>query len=338
MSALAVGVIGCGYWGPNLVRNFVVNPNVRTKYACDLDGSRVNAITRLYPTIKGICDYREILRDPEVEAVAIATPVGSHFEIGYQALLNGKHVLMEKPLASTSKEADQLVNLALSKGLTLMVDHVFVYTGAVRKIKEVVQAGEIGDLLYYDGVRINLGQFQNDVNVIWDLAPHDFSIMGFVLERFPKAVHAIGSSHVKAGMENTAYVAFRFSDNLIAHFHFNWLSPVKIRRTLIGGTRKMIIYDDLDPVEKVKVYDRGVDLSPDPQEIHKTLISYRTGDVWAPVIDMTEGLKRVCDDFLDSILARKAPLSDGVAGYRVVRMLEAAQQSLISGDFVDIPE
>lgn len=338
MQTITVGVIGCGYWGPNLVRNFVVNPNVRTKYACDLDGARLNPLMRLYPTIRETQDYREILRDPEVDAVAIATPVGSHFEIGYQALLSGKHVLMEKPLASTSKEADQLVNLALSKGLVLMVDHVFVYTGAVRKIKELVRAGEIGDVLYYDGIRINLGQFQNDVNVIWDLAPHDFSIMCFVLDRFPRAVQAIGRSHVKVGMENTAYVTLKFSDSLIAHFHFNWLSPVKIRKTLIGGSRKMIIYDDVDPVEKVKVYDRGVDLSPDPEEIHKTLISYRTGDIWAPVIDMTEGLKRVCDDFLGSILAKTAPLSDGLAGYRVVRMLEAAQQSLASGGFVEISE
>ncbi len=338
MNALVVGVIGCGYWGPNLVRNFVMNPNVRTKYACDLDGARLNPLMRLYPTIKGTRDYREVLQDPEVDAVAIATPVGSHFEIGYQALLNGKHVLMEKPLASTSKEADQLVNLALSKGLVLMVDHVFVYTGAVRKIKQLVQSGELGDILYYDSVRINLGRFQNDVNVIWDLAPHDFSILDFVLDRFPQSVFAIGSSHVKAGMENTAYVTLKFPDSLLAHFHFNWLSPVKIRKTLIGGSQKMIIYEDVDPVEKVKVYDRGVELSPDPEEIHKTLISYRTGDVWAPVIDMTEGLKRVCDDFLGSILSRKAPLSDGMAGYRVVRLLEAAQQSLASGDFVDVSE
>jgi predicted dehydrogenase len=338
MTTLAIGVIGCGYWGPNLIRNFALNEKVKVKYVCDISRDRMDLITRTYPTIKGIDDYHEVLQDKEIDAVAIATPVGSHFEIGHQALLHGKHVLMEKPMASSSKEADQLVNLAQSKGLVLMVDHVFVYTGAVRKIKELVRAGEIGDLLYYDGVRINLGQFQRDVNVIWDLAPHDFSIMGFVLDRFPKSVHALGSSHVKAGMENTAYVTCRFSGSLMAHFHFNWLSPVKIRRTLIGGTKKMIIYDDLDPVEKVKVYDRGVDLSPDPQEIHKTLISYRTGDVWAPVIDMTEGLKRVCDDFLDSILMKKAPLSDGIAGYRVVRMLEAAQESLISGDFVDIPE
>jgi len=239
-------------------------------------------------------------------------------------------------MTASAREAEELMASASRRGLTLMVDHTFVYTGAVRKIREMVAAGELGDLLYFDSVRINLGLFQHDINVVWDLAPHDLSIMDYVIDRRPRSVSATGSSHIRAGIENIAYVMLRFPDDFIAHFHFNWLAPVKIRRTLIAGSRKMIVYDDIEPVEKVRVYDSGVTPSSPPdgaseeerEAAYRTLVSYRTGDVWAPKLDMTEALQRVCEEFLSSIRDGRAPLTDGRSGLRVVRLLEAAQESI----------
>ena len=255
------------------------------------------------------------------------------FQIAKEASAAGKHVLVEKPLTATAREAEELIELARAKTLTLMVDHTFVYTGAVRKMKEILKSGELGDLLYFDSVRINLGLFQRDINVLWDLAPHDLSIMDYLIERQPIGVSALGSCHIEPGIENIAYLVMKFADDFIAHFHFNWLAPVKIRRTLIAGARKMILYDDIEPTEKVRVYDKGVTANRigDREADYQTLVSYRTGDVWAPKLDATEALHHVVAEFLDSIRSGRRPLTDGEAGLRVVRILEAAQQSIKQG-------
>jgi predicted dehydrogenase len=333
---ITVGIIGCGYWGPNLIRNFVENEAARVLWVCDTDERRLAEIGRRYPSARTTTDYRQLLADTELDAVVIVTPVATHYPFAKEALAANKHVLIEKPLTTKACEAQELIALAASRRLTLMVDHTFVYTGAVRKIKEIVETGEIGDLLYFDSVRINLGLFQRDINVVWDLAPHDLSIMDFLVAREPVALTATGSSHIEPGVENIAYVMLRFADQFIAHFHFNWLSPVKIRRTLIAGSKKMIVYDDIEPTEKVRVYDRGVDTNgardaSDREEDYRTLISYRTGDVWVPRLDPTEALHYVCQNFLDAIAGNARPVTDGAAGARVVRLLEAAQESINQG-------
>jgi len=330
-----VGVIGCGYWGPNLLRNFAENETAELRWMCDLDAKRLTAMGRRYPGTQTTTDYKSLMADPELDAVAIATPVWTHFNFAKDALEAGKHVLVEKPLTASVAEAEQLIELAERSGLTLMVDHTFVYNGAVRKIKEIVQGGELGDLLYFDATRINLGLFQDDINVVWDLAPHDFSIMDFVVDGQPELLSAVGSCHIKQGIENIAYVLLKFPNELIAHFHFNWLSPVKIRHTLIAGSRKMVVYDDIEPTEKVRVYDRGVttrsESDVDREAAYQTLVSYRTGDVWVPKLDSTEALHYVCQEFLSAIAQSRRPLTDGQAGLRVVRLLEAAQRSIGAG-------
>ena len=333
---ITIGVIGCGYWGPNLIRNFAEDERAQLRWICDTDERRLGAIGRRYPAARTSTDYRQLLADPELAAVVIATPVATHYTFARAALDAGKHVLIEKPFTTNSREAEELVALARARGLTLMVDHTFVYTGAVRRIKEIVASGELGELLYFDSVRINLGLFQRDINVVWDLAPHDLSIMDYLVEREPVALTATGSSHIEAGIENIAYVMLRFRDSFIAHFHFNWLSPVKIRRTLIAGSRKMIVYDDIEPTEKVRVYDKGVttnriESDTDKEAAYRTLVSYRTGDVWVPKLDSTEALAHVSAEFLESIIDKRAPLTDGSAGLRVVRLLEAAQESINQG-------
>src|SRR2546427_7979326 len=334
MSAISIGVIGCGYWGPNLLRNFAENDGAELSWLCDTDEARLAAMGRRYPSAQNTTDYQKLIADPQLDAIAIVTPVATHFQIAKQSLEAGKHVLVEKPLTATAREAEELIDLAERNGRTLMVDHTFVYTGAVRKMKEIVQSGDLGDLLYFDSVRINLGLFQRDINVVWDLAPHDLSIMDYLIERQPVGVSAIGSCHVEKGIENIAYLLLHFEDDFIAHFHFNWLAPVKIRRTMIAGSRKMILYDDIEPTEKVRVYDKGVTTSrigSDREADYQTLVSYRTGDVWAPKLDSTEALRHVVAEFLESISAARPPLTDGAAGVRVVRLLEAAQQSIKSG-------
>lgn len=333
MSAISIGIIGCGYWGPNLMRNFAENEAAQLRWICDLDKVRLAAMGRRYPGVRTTADYQELIADPQLDAVAVVTPVATHFQIAKEALNAGKHVLVEKPLTSTAREAEELIDLAEPSGRTLMVDHTFVYTGAVRKMKEIVASGELGELLYFDSVRINLGLFQRDINVLWDLAPHDLSIMDYLIQRQPDAVSAIGSSHIEPGIENIAYLMLHFPDDFIAHFHFNWLAPVKIRRTLIAGSRKMILYDDIEPTEKVRVYDKGVTTNRigDREADYQTLVSYRTGDVWAPKLDSTEALHYVVAEFLDSIRGGRKPLTDGEAGLRVVRLLEAAQQSIKNG-------
>ena len=330
MNATTIGVIGCGYWGPNLLRNFAENETAELRWICDLDEDRLAAMGRRYPAAQTTADYKELLADPALDAVAVVTPVATHFQIAKEALLAGKHVLVEKPLTSTAGEAEELIELAERHGRTLMVDHTFVYTGAVRKMKEIVAGGELGDLLYFDSIRINLGLFQRDINVLWDLAPHDLSIMDYLIGRQPVGLSALGSCHIEQGIENIAYLVMHFDDEFIAHFHFNWLAPVKIRRTLIAGSRKMILYDDIEPTEKVRVYDKGVTTNRvgDREADYQTLVSYRTGDVWAPKLDATEALHYVVAEFLDSIREQRQPLTDGAAGLRVVRLLEAAQESI----------
>ena len=332
---ISVGVVGCGYWGPNLIRNFAENEGAVLRWVCDKDARHLSKAARRYPVARPTEDYEELLRDPRLDAVVIATPVATHYDFARRALEAGKHVLVEKPFTASAAEAEELIALAERRGLNLMVDHTFIYTGAVRKIKESVDAGELGDLLYFDSVRVNLGLFQRDINVVWDLAPHDFSIMDYVVGREPTALLATGSSHIEPGIENIAYVQLRFGDSpLIANFHFNWLSPVKIRRTLIAGSRRMIVYDDIEPTEKVRIYDKGVtrnDAAVEEEEAYKTLVSYRTGDVWVPKLDPTEALHYVCAEFIDSIRDARPSASDGRAGLRVVRLLEAAQASINDG-------
>lgn len=332
MSSINVGVIGCGYWGPNLLRNFAENEAAQLRWICDLDEQRLASMSRRYPMAQTTTDYRAVVDDPVVDAVAVVTPVATHFPIAKELLQAGKHVLLEKPLAATAREAEELIEIAEQNQRTLMVDHTFVYTGAVRKMKEIVSNGELGDLLYFDSVRINLGLFQRDINVLWDLAPHDLSIMDYLIERQPHAISALGSSHIERGIENIAYLVMLFPDEFIAHFHFNWLAPVKIRRTMIAGSSKMVLYDDIEPTEKVRVYDKGVTASRASRESdYQTLVSYRTGDVWAPKLDSTEALRYVVAEFLESIRAGRPSLTDGYAGLRVVRLLEAAQRSMKNG-------
>src|SRR5438128_4182562 len=333
MTSTTIGVIGCGYWGPNLLRNFAENEAAQLRLICDLDDARLAAMGRRYPAARTTNDYQNLLADSGLDAVAIVTPVATHFQIAKEALLAGKHVLVEKPLTSTARQAEELIELAERNRCTLMVDHTFVYTGAVRKMKEILASGELGDLLYFDSIRINLGLFQRDINVLWDLAPHDLSIMDYLIERQPIGVSALGSCHIEPGIENIAYLVMKFPDDFIAHFHFNWLAPVKIRRTLIAGARKMILYDDIEPTEKVRVYDKGVTANrvTDREADYQTLVSYRTGDVWAPKLDSTEALRHVVAEFLDSIASGRQPLRDGAAGLRVVRLVEAAQRPSRNG-------
>lgn len=331
-----IGVIGCGYWGPNLLRNFAENEGAELRWMCDVDERRLASLGRRYPAAQATVDYKTLLADSQLNAVVIATPVATHFGFAKAALLAGKHVLIEKPFTASVREAEELIELAERQNLTVMVDHTFIYTGAVRKMKETVESGELGELLYFDSVRINLGLFQRDINVVWDLAPHDLSIMDYIIGRQAEAVTAIGSCHIERGIENIAYVMLRFADEFIAHFHFNWLAPVKIRRTLLAGSRKMIVYDDIEPTEKIRIYDKGVTTNrsedaTDREAAYRTLVSYRTGDVWVPKLDSTEALNHVCEEFLRAIKERRKPLTDGHAGLRVVRILEAAQKSISEG-------
>jgi len=324
-----IAIVGCGYWGPNLIRNFSSTPNVRLVAVCDLNRELLLKTQRQYPAIEITEEYATLLTRSDIEAIVIATPVASHFPLAKQALLAGKHVLVEKPITASVVEAEELIALADQRGLVLMVDHTFTYTSAVKKIKSLVQSGELGRMLYYDSVRINLGLFQRDVNVLWDLAVHDLSIMDYALGMEPYAVSATGLAHLEGQKEDVAYLTCFFENKLIAHFHLNWLSPLKIRRTIIGGDRKMLVYDDLEPSEKLKIYDRGAILAEQSTENrHRAIIDYRTGDMWAPHLEPAEALKFECTHFVECVVQKKTPVTDGRAGLRVVRILEAANQSL----------
>ncbi len=328
---IRVGVIGYGYWGPNLARNFSKNENCQLAAIADLDPEKLAKASRLYPGAQAIGSIEELLGREDIDAVAIATPLATHYPIAKQALESGKHVLVEKPLAASSRQCQELISIAESKGLALMVDHTFIYTGAVRKLKELAESGELGEVYYYDSVRVNLGLFQNDTNVLWDLATHDFSIMDFLVDKKPVRVTAVGSTPVRNhswSMESLAYVNVEFEDGNLAHFHVNWLSPVKVRRTLIGGSRKMVIYDPLELDNEIKIYDKGVEFKDDQEQRYKALVQYRTGDMRAPKIDQSEALERVCGHFLECIESGQAAQTDGPAGLRVVQLLEAAQRSM----------
>jgi predicted dehydrogenase len=329
---IKIGIIGCGYWGPNLVRNFSALEDALVVAVADLREERLKFISRLYPAITVVSkDPRDILNNPQIDAVVVATPVSTHFSLGMEALNNGKHVLMEKPMTATTEQARTLIETAYRKKLTLMVDHTFIYTGAVRKIKEIIGAGELGQIYYFDSVRVNLGLFQQDVNVIWDLAPHDVSIMDHLLDRAPAAVSATGVAHLDNSIENMAYISVVYDNQLIGHIHVNWLAPVKVRKTLICGSKKMIVYDDVEPSDKVKVYNRGVDYVKKREEAYDILVQYRTGDMLAPRLDLVEALSLVSREFVSSIRENRRPLTDGHSGLRVVRILEAANISLKNG-------
>lgn len=334
---IRVGVIGYGYWGPNLVRNFMEAPGSTVVAVCDLLPERLAPLRHRYPSLKTCSGSREIFEDAGIDAVVIATPVSSHFELAMAALKAGKHVLVEKPLAANSELGEELIEEASRRELVLMVDHTFLYTGAVRKIKELIAANELGEIYYYDAVRVNLGLFQHDVNVIWDLAIHDLSIMDYVLPTRAIAVSATGISNIPGQPENVAYITLFFAQPQIAHVHVNWLTPVKVRHTLIGGSEKMILYDDLEPSEKVKIYDKGVTVSQSPEAVYEMLVSYRSGDMWAPRLDATEALQTEVLHFIDCVENNRRPETDGHAGLRLVRMVEAADRSLRArGQLIEI--
>lgn len=327
-SVIRVGVIGYGYWGPNLVRNFAAAEGSEVVYVCDLRPDRLNRVGSSYPSIALTSDVEEVLRSPHVDAVAVATPVSTHFDLAMRALMADKHVLVEKPLADTSGKCLRLIEEADKRGLLLMVDHTFPYTGAVRKVKELIDGGQLGEIYYYDSVRVNLGLFQHDVSVVWDLAVHDLSILDYLLTERPEAISATGMSHVSGQPENVAYLTLLFPSKTLAHIHVNWLAPVKIRQTLVGGSRKMIVYDDLEPSEKIKVYDKGVSLELDPDGIYQMRVGYRTGDMWAPQVDRLEALSRLVQHFLGCIHGNDEPITSAGSGLRVVQLMEAATQSM----------
>ena len=336
---IGFGVIGYGYWGPNLVRNFMEAPGSTVVSVSDLHAARLAELQNRYPSVKTTSNYKDLLDDPAIDAIAIATPVSTHFELAIEAVKAGKHVLVEKPLTSTSEQGQRLIEEASARNLVLMVDHTFVYTGAVRMISDLVRSNALGEIFYYDSVRVNLGLFQHDVNVIWDLAVHDLSILDFVLPSKPVAVSATGISHISGQPENVAYITLFFANNQIAHLHVNWLAPVKVRRTLIGGSEKMIVYDDIEPSEKIKIYDKGVNVSHGTEAVYELLVSYRSGDMWAPRLDNTEALKTEAIHFVDCIENNKRPLTDGFAGLRIVHLLEAAEKSMRArGQLIELEE
>jgi predicted dehydrogenase len=323
---IRVGVIGYGYWGPNIVRNLQGLENTRVEMVCDGNPSALARVRKSYPGIRTASDAKEVLESPDVDAVAVITPVWTHYELAKEALLNGKHVFVEKPFTSNSDQAQELIDLAARKGLTIMVDHTFLFTGAVKKIRELTESGDLGDLYYYDSLRVNLGLFQHDVSVIWDLAPHDLSIMDYLIKGEPEAVVATGERHLN-GVEDVAFMTVYFPNSVIAHINVNWLSPVKIRTTLIGGQKKMVVWNDLVADEKIRVYDRGVEINSG-EGIRNTLVSYRTGDMWAPKVEQLEALTVEMKYFAECIMKKETPFNDGHAGLRVVQMLEAAESSI----------
>ena len=327
---IKVGVIGCGYWGPNLARNFNAIPGADLHIVSDLRKERLDHIAGLYPGVRVTRDYRELL-ESGVEAVAIATPVSTHFEMAKAALERGKHILVEKPLTDDSAQAQELVDLAQDKGRVLMAGHTFEYNPAVDFLREFIAGGKLGQVYYINATRVNLGIFQQDINVVWDLAPHDISILLYILGMEPTSVSARGSAYVQPGIHDVAYLTLRFPDGIMADVRVSWLDPCKIRRITVVGSLKMIVYDDVEPVEKIKIYDKGVDMPPYSDTLEEFRLSYRYGDITTPAIDSAEPLSLECRHFLDCIRYHRTPRSDGAAGLRVVRILEHVQQSLLNG-------
>jgi predicted dehydrogenase len=321
-----VGVIGYGYWGPNIVRNLHSLDTAQIIAVCDRNPSALKRASRVDPRIRLTTEFSEVLQAPDIDAIAVVTPVWTHYDLTKAALENGKHVFVEKPFTSTPSQAEELIELAESKNLKIMVDHTFLFSGAVRKIRQIVDEGTLGPLYYFDSTRVNLGLFQHDISVVWDLAPHDLSIMDYLIREKPEAVVATGGAHLN-GYADMAFITIYFPRNIIAHVNVNWLSPVKVRTTRLGGEEKMLVWNDLEADEKIKVYDKGVKLTGG-QGVWDLLVSYRSGDVFAPKCDQTEALKVELEYFVDCILNDRVPTNDGAAGLRVVKLLQAAEQSL----------
>ncbi|PYT90444.1 MAG: oxidoreductase [Acidobacteria bacterium] len=324
---IRIGVIGYGYWGPNIVRNFHTHEGSEVVLVCDKNPKASERLRMAHPSIPFTSNPAEIVKSPDIDIVAVVTPVWAHYQLAKAALENGKHIFVEKPFTCSVTQAEELIELADRKNLRIMVDHTFLFTGAVRKIRQLVDEGALGDLYYYDSLRVNLGLFQHDVNVIWDLAPHDLSIMDHIIKEKPEAVVATGEKHLN-GVEDVAFITIYFPKRIIAHVNVNWLSPVKVRTTLIGGEKKMLVWNDLEADEKIKVYDKGVSMSTNPANLHQLLVSYRSGDMWAPQVEQVEALRAETAYFLKCIEENLTPLNDGNAGLRVVRILEAAERSV----------
>lgn len=323
---IGIGVIGYGYWGPQIARNFHSLDNARLLVVCDKEAEVLKRAKRAYADLEVTTELSRVLTSPHVDAVAVVTPVWTHFELAKAALENGKHVFVEKAFTTTSEQARQLIELAEKKNLRIMVDHTFLFTGAVKRIRQLIDGNELGNLYYYDSTRVNLGLFQHDVNVIWDLASHDLSIMNHLIKDKAEAIVATGGRHLNS-CEDIAFITIYFEHNIIAHINVNWLSPVKVRTTLIGGEKKMVVWNDLAADEKVKVYDKGVQITS-REGVYDLLVSYRSGDMWAPKVDQTEALKAECEYFVDCVMNNKRPFNDGHTGLEVVKMLEAADKSI----------
>ena len=324
-----LGVVGLGYWGPNLVRNFSEVDNCNVAMACDSAGEKLKRIEKRYPFIKTTTKYNDLISASDIDAIAIATPVFSHYELARKAFEKGKHVLVEKPMCANIKEAESLIKIAAANNRILMVDHTFLYTGSVRKMKELISQNELGELYYFDSVRINLGLFQPDVNVIWDLAPHDFSIAHYLIGEEPVSVSVLGKDFDNNKVACLAYITLKFRSGIIAHIHVSWLSPVKVRRIIIGGSKKMIIYNDVEPTEKVKVYDTGIQF--DYTKETPLQPTYRLGDIHLPKLEQKEALWVEAEHFIDCIIHNKKPLTDATSGLAVVKILEACDTSLSEG-------
>lgn len=328
---LRIGVLGYGYWGPNLARNVAASTESDLCAVADLDERRLAVARNAHPMALLTPRFEDVLADPSIDAVVIATPPSTHYRLARQALENGKHVLITKPLATSSADAEHLLEIARERHLALAVDHTFLFTGAVRRMKQYVESGELGEVYYFDSIRINLGLFQHDTNVVWDLAPHDLSIMLYLIDQRVRSISAVGACHVDSGVENIAYLTVRFDGPLLAHFHVNWLAPAKVRTLIVGGSRKMLVYDDVEASEKLKVYDSGARLITSAEDVYRTLVEYRTGDIICPRIDKTEALTNEWAHFVNVVRGHEDPISGADIGVRIVRLIEAAQQSLRLG-------
>ncbi len=324
---IQMGVIGYGYWGPNIVRNFNGIDGSKVVALCDINQDSLKKAKKAFPHLRLTTQIDEVINATDVDLIAIVTPVFTHFELAEKALKMGKHILVEKPFTYTTRQAEDLLDLAEKKKLKVAVDHTFLFTGAVRKIKQLIEDGTLGNLCYFDSMRVNLGLFQHDVNVVWDLAPHDLAIMDYLIKEKPTAVVATGQAHFNKDLEDISYITIYFPNKIIAHINVNWLSPVKVRTTLIGGLKKMLVWNDLDPDEKIKVYDKGVEIKT-RNGLYNLLVSYRSGDMWAPKLEQSEALKLMAEKFIDCIANGGKPVNDGLSGLRVVQMLEAADRSL----------
>lgn len=324
---MKIGIIGFGYWGPNLVRNFSTQEGCEVAMVSDFRAERLNIVKKSYPSVKTTTNAEDIFNDTSIDAVVIATPVFAHFDLAKKALEYGKHVLVEKPITASSAEVETLIDLSIQKNRVLMVDHTFLYTGAVQKMKQLIDSGDIGKVNYFDSTRINLGLFQPDVNVLWDLAPHDISILTYLIGEKPYSINATGISHTNNGIENIAYMTVNFQSDIVAHFNCSWSSPVKIRMTLVGGDKKMIVFNDMEPTEKIKVYDTGYSVKTD-EEKQRILVDYRAGDIFIPKLQTNEALALMAKDFISAIQLGTKPISDCYLGLSVVKILEGAQKSI----------